>query len=370
MNTKFSLLLKSFICVLFTLFLVSCSSDDDDDILNMADSNVGIFVLNSGSMSRNNASLTFYDLERNKSLDNVFKRTNNKSLGDTGQDLLIYQDKMYIAVYGSNVIYVTDKYGKELGQIQPVRDGQPQSPRSLTAYNGKIYVTLFDGYLAKIDPTTLEIEAQVKVGRNPESVKAANNKLYVANSGGLDYNTSIGYDKTVSVIDVSTFTELKKMDVVLNPVKLSDPNSNGYIFLISNGNYKDIPNTLQRINTQTDEVETLTGINATWMSMNNDKLYVIYSQYDANFNTTISYWVYDTNSTLQATPTNFITDGTIVNNPYCITTDSINNYVCIGTSDYKTNGDMYIFTSDGKLVRKFDTGGINPMGAYYINLKK
>lgn len=329
----------------------------------------GIYILNSGKQGANNASLSFFDFDSKQTTYKVFQNENGKAVGEVAQDMLVYGSKMYVAVYGSNLIYVTDKTGKIVGEIKPTNNGQPQGPRNLTGYEGKVYATLYDGYLAKIDTTELKIEKQVKVGRNPEYVKAVNNKLYVANSGGMDYNTAIGYDKTVSVVDVASFTEKKQIPVVINPIILSAPNSNGDIYLISNGNYKDVPNTLQKINTTTDTASTLTDINGTWMSMNHDNLYLIYSQYDENWNQKISYLVYDTKTEKLITD-NFITDGTVVEKPYSISTDPVNNYVYISTSDYKTNGNMFIFTSAGKLVSKFDTGGLNPMGAYYVSTTK
>ncbi|WP_156032831.1 YncE family protein [Prevotella sp. 10(H)] len=323
----------------------------------------GIYILNSGKQGHNNANMSFYDLTAKTLSTKVFEAANGISLGDTGQDIIVYGTKMYIAVYGSGVIFVTDKQGKQLGKIESVKNGKAQQPRGFTTHDGKVYVTYFDGNLAKIDTTKMEIEAQVPVGRNPEYVRVANNNLYVANSGGLDYNNPIGYDKFVSVVDIATFKETTKIPVVINPDKMA-VDSEGDIYVISNGDYKTIPNTLQRIDAKTHKV-TNVG-NATWMNINNDKLYIIYSQYDANWNQVITYSVYDT-KTEKIITDKFITDGTVVNKPFSITTDPVNNYVYIGTSDYTNNGDMYIFSAEGKLINKFDTGGISPAGAYYAS---
>lgn len=328
----------------------------------------GIYILNSGKQGSNNANLAFYSFETadptKKLTENIFENVNKKAIGDTGQDMIVYGSKMYIAVYGSGVIYVTDKSGKILKTIESTKDGVKQKPRSLTSYEGKVYATFFDGYLAKIDTTEMNIQNKIQVGRNPEYVRAANGKIFVANSGGMDYNTPLGYDKTVSVVDASTFTEAEKIEVVINPDKMA-VDSEGDIYVISNGNYGDVPNTLQRIHKEGNEYVVTKIGNATWMSMSNDKLYIIYSQYDANWNQTISYRVYDAKTEKMITD-NFITDGTEVKEPYSITTDPVTNYIYIGTSDYTNNGDMYIFTWAGKLVKKFDTKGINPMGAYFV----
>lgn len=361
MNKLFNIF---FLISLLTLGFVSCSDNDDDFIDQPEIPSVvkGAYILNSGSGITSLANLAYYDPETKAVTYKAFENANGISLGNTGQDVVVYGSKMYIAVYGSATIFVTDLQGKKITAIESTKNGQKQQPRGFTSYKGKVYVTYYDGYLAKIDTIKMEIEAQVAVGRNPEYVRAANNKLYVANSGGMDYNTPLGYDKTVSVVDVATFEETEKIPVVINPDKMA-VDSEGDIYVISNGNYGDIPNTLQRIDANTHKV-TNVG-NATWMSMSNDKLYIVYSQYDANWNKTISYHVFDAKTEKMLTD-NFITDGTIVDKPCCISVDPINNNVYIGTSDYKNNGDMYVFSSEGKLVNKFDTGGINPMGAYFV----
>lgn len=340
----------------------SCSDDDNYPTVEPPLVGTGAYILNSGKSGNNNANIAYYDYEKGLVTYNIFESINGKGLGDTAQDIITYGDRTYVAVYGSAIIYVLDKTGKILSTIESEKDGKKQQPRSLTAYDGRIYVTYFDGYLAKINPSTLKIEAQVAVGRNPEYVRASKGKLYVANSGGMDYNTSIGYDKTVSVVDVASFKEDKKIGVVLNPEKMT-VDSEGDIYLISNGNYKTgqpdfIPNSLQRIDADTQEV-TQIG-NATWMTMCNDKLYIIYSQYDANWNQTITYSVYDTKAE-KIISNNFISDGTVIDKPYSISADPVKNYIYIGTSNYTTNGDMYVFNSEGKLVSSFDTKGLNPI---------
>ncbi|MDR2951013.1 MAG: hypothetical protein LBV71_17645 [Prevotella sp.] len=354
---KMNKLFYIFLSITLVLGFASCSDDDDYPVVEPPLVGTGAYILNSGKSGDNNTNIAYYDYETGKVTYGIFESINDKQLGDTGQDIITYGERTYVAVYGSAVIYVLDKTGKILSTIESTNDGKKQQPRNLTAYDGRIYVTYFDGYLAKINPSTLKIEAQVAVGRNPEYVRASKGKLYVANSGGMDYNTPIGYDKTVSVVDVATFKEDKKIDVVLNPDKMV-VDSQGDIYVISNGNYGDIPNTLQRIDANTQEV-TQVG-NATWMTMCNDKLYIIYSQYDANWNQTITYSVYDAINEKKISD-NFITDGTDIDKPYSISADPVKNYIFIGTSNYTTNGDMYIFSTDGKLVKKIDTNGLNPI---------
>lgn len=317
----------------------------------------GAYVLSSGKNGSNNSSLTYYDFATKQVVPDLFMDANNRGLGDTANDMLIYGSKIYIAVYGSNVITVTDLQGKALKQITS-DNSDPLLPRFFTYNKGKVYVSLYDGYVARLDTASLAIEAKVKVGRNPEQMAVAHNNLYVANSGGLDYNTEVGYDKTVSIVSLSSFTEKKKLNVVTNPVNMVRDNQ-GDIYLVSMGNYGDIPNTFQRIDTEAEEVKPVEVTNATEMASVGDKLYMMYSQYDANWNQTISYISYDAMNE-SVISNNFITDGTVIAKPYKLSADAATNYLFVTESDYTSNGDVYAFDFNSKLQFKFEAG-LNPL---------
>lgn len=317
----------------------------------------GAYVLSSGSQGSNNSSLTYYNFATKEIEPDLFTKTNNRGLGDTANDILIYGSKIYIAVYGSSVIEVTDLQGKSLKQITS-DTSDPLHPRYFTYNEGKVYVSLYGGYVARLDTASLAIEAKVKVGRNPEQIAIAHDLLYVANSGGADHNTEVGYDKTVSIVRLSSFTEKKKLDVVTNPGNLVRDNQ-GDIYLISLGNYGDILNTFQRIDTEKEEVKPVEVTNATEMASVGDKLYLMYSQYDANWQQTISYISYDAMNE-SVISTNFITDGTAIAKPYKLSADAASNYIFVTESDYVTNGNVYAFNFDGKLQFMFEAG-LNPV---------
>lgn len=325
----------------------------------------GVYILNSGRFGYNNASLSFYDVNTEKVTSNYFRSKNGRQLGDAGQDMVVYGSKTYIAVYNSNVIEVIDKDGISLASIQPKNTaGQPQSPRYFTKADGYVYVTLYDGHVAKIDTTSLTISGQIAVGRNPEQITVSNNKLFVANSGGMGYNDpNLGYDKTVSVIDIATFSVVETVEVVLNPTEITT-DAQGNVYVISMGDYGAIPNTMQRIDPINYAVTTLG--NATKMAAAGDKIYTYYSQYDASWNQIITFHIYDTAAGTMGN--SFITDGTEVDKPYCLSVDPITGDIYVGTSDYRNNGDMYVFSAAGKLKKRFEVG-LNPMGAYFLTNK-
>lgn len=207
-----------------------------------------LYVLCEGLWGYNNAVLTKYNLADNSVVRDCFMAVNNLGLGDTANDICVCGDKMYISIVTDNVVWVTDLNARVIEKIDI--EGQP---RYFAVAGDKVYVTLFNGTVACINSATNEVEATVAVGRNPEQICVSGNKLFVANSGGADYPN---YDKTVSVIDIPSFSEVRRIDVATNPANILTAD-NGYLYLVSLGNYGDIPNTLQCINPDTYEVTLL-----------------------------------------------------------------------------------------------------------------
>ena len=121
--------------------------------------NGGIYFLNSGKMGSNNAGLSCFNLNTLTMTVDTFMNVNEKGLGDTANDMIVYGSKMYIAVYGSSIIEVTDLSGKSIKQIKS--SGDALLPRFFTANEGKVYVSLYDGYVARLDTASLEIEQKV-----------------------------------------------------------------------------------------------------------------------------------------------------------------------------------------------------------------
>ena len=69
------------------------------------------------------------------------------------------------------------------------------------------------------------------MGRNPDGICVQNEKLYISNSGGLDYSSGlVGVDNTVSVVDIATFKESSKLTVGPNPGKIvAGPDETVYV---------------------------------------------------------------------------------------------------------------------------------------------
>ncbi|MDR2810747.1 MAG: hypothetical protein LBB84_09390 [Tannerellaceae bacterium] len=319
---------------------------------------LGAFILNRGAYQAGNASLAYYNLALGEMIPNVYQTVNKKALGDSAEQALIYGSKMYITVTTSNRLAILDETGEEIAGIQPTTDGsngkEPQSPRGLAAYNGKVYVSYYDGHsVAVLDTASLEIENTVTVGRYPEALAIAGGKLYVANSGGLDYD-GMGYGHTVSVIDLETFTVEKEIEVALNPTRLA-ADSEGDVYVISMGNYGDVPNTLQRIDAASGEVTEMGK--GSLFSLANDKLYVIYASWgDPN----VSYKKYNA-LTETVESENFIAGATTFAAISALGVDPIGGDIYIADAeDFVSTGTLYIFSPEGRQKAKKDTGGSDP----------
>jgi YVTN family beta-propeller protein len=213
---------------------------------------------------------------------------------------------------------------------------------------------VFYGSVAKIDTASLQIEATVQCGKNPDGICVANNKLYVSNSGGLNFPN---YDNSVSVIDLLTFTEIKKITVGVNPGKIL-ADSEGDVYVISRGDYGANPTKLQRINSSTDVlVESFDDIQALNFSIRNDTAYI----YNFDYSTQTSQIKVFNCKTEQLISDTFITDDTKLTTPFGIDINPANGDIYITDSkSYTVWGDVLCFDRAGKLKFKLRDIGLNP----------
>lgn len=346
-------------CLLMFLF-ASCDDMYDkvpDGTLPVTTEKSRIFVLSEGLINMNNSTLSMYDFETRETVADYFLVKNQRGLGDTANDMELYGSKLYVVVNVSSQIEILDaSTGKSLKQIPMFDDkGVARQPRYITFHKDKAYVCSFDGTVAKIDTASMQIEDIVVVGRNPDGICVANNKIYVSNSGGLNFPN---YDNTVSVIDISTFTEIKKIKVASNPGKIY-ADSQGDVYLVSKGNYSSSsPYIFQRISAKTDVLEqSFSDISALNFTIHNDTAYI----YNFDFNTQ-SCWVKVFDCTTEKIISDqFITDGTEISTPYGVDVNPLNGDVYLTDAKSFTEwGNVLCFDKTGKLKFSINEIGLNP----------
>jgi len=335
----------------FFLFLfVYAACEENDPVLKTKPdlSPPGVFILNQGTYGANNSTILYYKFETKAPID-----ITDGKLGDTGQDMIIYGSKLYVSVYGSSIITVIDLNTAEtLKKIEINNGTQPRGPRSLTSYNGKVYASTFDGNVIRIDTTALVVEAIAKVGANPEGIAAVDGKLYVANTNGLDFPN---FDNTLSVIDMATFTETKRITVGMNPnCVMAD--AYGDIYLSYKGNYSDIPGGMQKVDTKTNVVTNLTEISSNQnFTIVDDILYYFDVVYNSDGTTNCTFGRYNV-KTEQKVPGEIISDGTKINTAFAIGVDPDSKDVYISDTNYSTPDKVYIFNSTGVLKKTIEVG--------------
>lgn len=358
-------------CVL-PLFYASCDDMEDKPVTSTVEGQITetgtaeIYILSEGLFNLNNSSLTRYSFRTHQLKTNYFSTINKRGLGDTANDIALYGNKLYIVVNVSSTLEVVDfTTGQSIKQI-PMRteNGSSRQPRHIAFHKDKAYVCSFDGTVARIDTTSLEIEATVKAGRNPESLCVQNEKLYVSNSGGLDYTEGIGVDNTVSVIDLASFTEIKKITVGPNPGCIL-PDSENFVYVATHGkNIVEGDYHLVKINSRTDEVERVFDEKVMNFAIQDNVGYL----YNYNYQTedaSIKMFNLQTGETIRE---HFITDGTQIHTPYGIHINPYSGNVYITEAySYTVTGDVLCFNQNGQLQFRLNRIGLNPNTVVFSN---
>jgi DNA-binding beta-propeller fold protein YncE len=325
----------------------------------------GLYLLNEGNMNMNKASLDFVNFRTGVYERNIYNEANpsvTKGLGDVGNDIGIYGSKMYVVVNISNKVEVLDvKTAKKIAQIDIT------NCRYVTFHKNKAYVSAYlgkvgdpkapNGIVAEIDTTSLQIERKVTVGRQPEEMAIVGEKLYIANSGGY---SPPDYERTVSVIDLASFTELKRIDVAINLDRLK-ADKYGDIYVTSRGDYYTIPSKLFVIDTQTDAIKKTFDIAASNLWIDEDTAYIYSTEWSyPQQKNTISYTMLNVkDETILSSK--FITDGTdkkiVV--PYGIAVNPLTKDVFVtDAGNYVASGTLYCFDKNGVMKWKVQAGDI------------
>lgn len=327
----------------------------------------GFFLLNEGNMGSNKASLDYYDYETGIYHVNIYPERNpgvTYELGDVGHDLQIYGNKLYAVINCSNLVEVMD-----VATARHEATVYIPNCRYIVFDDGFAYISSYAGpvqidpaarlgYVAKVDTATMRIVDTCTVGYQPEEMVVAGDKLYVANSGGY---RAPAYDRTVSVIDLATFTEIKKIDVAVNLHRM-EADRFGNIYVSSRGDYYDTPSKTYVIDSRTDRVtEILHLLPNSNMTLSGDSLYVYSSQWSWHTEEfAASYAIVDTRSKKIVTR-NFITDGTEaeIAIPYGIAANPDNGDLFVtDVGNYVTPGKVHCYDRHGRRKWSVTAGDI------------
>jgi DNA-binding beta-propeller fold protein YncE len=176
------------------------------------------------------------------------------------------------------------------------------------------------------------------------------------------------YENTVSVIDIPSFTETKRIEVEINLQHLR-ADSRGNLWVTSRGDYYDVRSRLFWIDTQTDTCVGALDIPVSELCIDGDSLYIISSQWSYyGYDNTVTYGIVDV-AKKELVCSNFITDGTRIQMPYGIAVHPASKDIYLtDAGGYVLPGMLYCFGQDGK--KKWDVQAGNIPAHFALLIKQ
>lgn len=351
--------------------------DDDEETttpgttITLQDESTGVLILNNGNKSANiDGDFSVIDYSTASVTNGVFSARNNRSLGATPNRALIYGSKIYVAVNISNTIEIADRNTfASVKQIALADNETIKNPRDVIAKDGYVYVSLYSGHVARIDTTTLEIDATVEVGKYPEIMTISGDYLYVPNS-------NYGSGNTVSQISLPSFTKTKDITVPVNPVQMAS-DAQGNVYVLSAGwydtanGYKQMDAALFKLNLNGEEHTRVADATIIDIPEGSNVLYAVNSPYGGDGTTyfKVNLAAGDGNYTQTPLPIS-------VDSPLGIGADPVNDNIVLtsyelvnGKASYNTPGYANVYNSEGTLLKTYKTG-VGPRYVYFLTGKK
>lgn len=309
----------------------------------------GFYLLNEGNMGSNKASLDYFDETSGIYTRDIYAERNPdvvKELGDVGNDIYIYGSKLYALINCSHKVEVM-----EASNARRITKIDIANCRYAIGDGGYLYVSSYvtpnrndpkapRGAVYRIDTLSLKVVDHVEVGYQPEEMAVVDGKLYVANSGGY---RKPNYDRTLSVIDLSTFTSIGEIDVAINLHHVRSDNR-GLLYVTSRGNNAAIPSRLYVVDPLAGKTIDEIEIPVTNLWLHGDSAYIYASE-----NGEKSYAILNLR-TRTIDDSSIIKDGTDaeIKLPTLIAVHPTTHEIYIADArNYVTSGRLHCYTPDG-----------------------
>ena len=332
---------------------------------------IGMYLLNEGNMGSNKATIDYLDFSKGIYIRNIYGERNPnviKELGDVGNDIQVYGNRLYAVINCSHKVEVMDLYTcHRIGQIDI------PNCRYIRFHGDKAYISSYVGPVSinpnaqlgvifEVDTATLRITRKVTVGYQPEEFEIIGNHLYVANSGGY---RAPEYDSTLSVVDLTDFRQIKKIPVCVNPHRVRKDQYN-HLWITSRGNHKEVQPQLVLIKNlelgiKNDPEIQYSKITSSEMVIIGDSMYFYGAHWsDETMSNQITYGVLNIQYPITNTQS-LITDGTEKNIkiPYGIQVNPYNGDIYItDAKNYVSSGQLHCYSREGKRKWSVRTGDI------------
>ena len=380
MYNKYYILIWAIVYCLLFIGLTSCRGDEitypaEYEVLPIKPKElgsfapnepIGMYLLNEGNMGSNKATIDYLDFCNGTYIRNIYGERNPnvvKELGDVGNDIQIYGNRLYAVINCSHKVEVMDaRTCRRIGQVDI------PNCRYINFHEGKAYVSSYVGPVSidpnaqlgavfEIDTATLQITRKVTVGYQPEELIIHDEHIYVVNSGG--YRAPY-YDSTMSVISLKDFRQVQKISVCINPHRLRKDQYN-QLWITSRGDHKGIQPQLTCFQPLHPTPNTLHHISPSEMVILGDSMYYYGTHWnEQTMSNTITYGVIDIQDS-EPQSSSFITDGTEkeIKIPYGIQVNPYNGDIYVtDAKNYVSSGQLHCYSREGKRKWSVRTGDI------------
>ena len=338
----------------------------------------GMYLLNEANMGSNKSSIDYVDFRNAYYVRNIYAERNPevvKELGDVGNDIQIYGNKLYAVINCSHKVEVMDvRTCKRIGQVDI------PNCRYIRFAKGKAYVSAYVGPVAidpnaqlgavyEVDTASLAVTRKVTVGYQPDELEVLGEYLYVANSGGY---RAPDYDSTVSVVEIYGMKQIQKIPVGINLHRIRKDRY-GKLWVTSRGDYNTIPSRLYVLdrkdkNSKEMVVKDTLDIPCSEMYIQGDSLYFYSVEWNKHTErNTVTYGIIDVR-TGQLVTDHFITDGTeqdiVIPYGICVHPTTGDVYVT-DAKNYVSSGVLHCYDRHGKKKWSVRTGDIPAHMAFY-----
>ena len=338
----------------------------------------GMHLLNEANMGSNKSSIDYVDFRNAYYVRNIYAERNPevvKELGDVGNDIQIYGNKLYAVINCSHKVEVMDvRTCKRIGQVDI------PNCRYIRFAKGKAYVSAYVGPVAidpnaqlgavyEVDTASLAVTRKVTVGYQPDELEVLGEYLYVANSGGY---RAPDYDSTVSVVEIYGMKQIQKIPVGINLHRIRKDRY-GKLWVTSRGDYNTIPSRLYVLdrkdkNSKEMVVKDTLDIPCSEMYIQGDSLYFYSVEWNKQTErNTVTYAIIYVR-TGQLVTDHFITDGTeqdiVIPYGICVHPTTGDIYVT-DAKNYVSSGVLHCYDRHGKKKWSVRTGDIPAHMAFY-----
>lgn len=343
----------TFIIVLISI--MACQKEPVETVFFNFENKAGVFIVNEGNFMHSNASLSFYDVAANRAYNHIFSARNKAPLGDVAQSMVLKNELAWIVINNSGKIYVADANTME---FRATVTGLT-SPRYIHfVAETKAYVSdLYSQSIHIIDPISYR-----KIGEIPlsENGKKHSSEQMIAYEEFV-FTNSWSNDNQILIINSITDQLAASITVPAQPQSMV-LDKNNKLWVLCDGGYEGHPlyweePALVRIDAATLEVEKLfffnINDNPSSLEINGrgDRLYFINKDV---YSMAVEESVFPTSPIIESP--NPSTSGGF----YALGIHPNTSHIYVANAlDYRQNGIIYRYSSEGILYEEFKTG-VNP----------